>query len=103
MSKPEAAPAPEKTKAESLLGPLLKIAATSMAAQGLRRAADDAARFMVMSLLGVIAASVAMICLSGAAFALLRDHLGTAEAWGIRGAFYALVAIATFLARHRHR
>ena len=102
MSKPEAAPTPEKTKAESLLGPLLKIAATSMAAQGLRRAVDDAARFMVMSLLGVIATSVAMLCLSGAAFVLLRDRFGSAEAWGILGAVYALAAIATFLARHRH-
>ena len=54
--------------AEPVLAPLLKIAATSMAARSLRQATDHAARFMLMSLLGVIAASVALLCLSGAAF-----------------------------------
>ncbi len=85
-----------------MLGPLLKIATTSMAAQGLRRAVDDAARFTLMSLLSVIAACVAILCLSGAAFVLLRDGFGSAEAWGILGAVYALAAIATFVARRRH-
>ena len=84
-----------------MLGPLLKIAATSMAAQGLRQAADDAARFLLMSLLGVLAGAIAMLCLSGAAFVLLSDRMGAAEAWGVLGAFYALAAAVTFMVRRR--
>lgn len=84
-----------------MLAPLLKIVATSMAARGLRQAADDAVRFALMSLLGVLAGAIALLCLSGAAFVLLRDNFGAAEAWGMLGCAYALAAVIAFLARRR--
>ena len=74
-----------------------------MAAQGLRQAADDAARFVLMSLLGILAGAIVMLCLSGAAFVLLSDRLGAAEAWGVLGAFYALAAVGSLLVRRRRR
>ena len=86
-----------------MIAPLLKIAAASMAARTLRQAADDAARLALMSLLGGIALAVGMACLSGAAFVILRDRFGSAEAWGALGAFYAVAALAAFFFARRRR
>lgn len=87
-----------------MIAPLLKIAAVSMAARTLRQAADDAARLVLMSLLGGVALAVGKACLSGAAFVILRDRFGSAEAFGgALGAFYAVAALAAFFfARRRH-
>ena len=86
-----------------MLAPLLKIAAASMAARRLRQTAGEAAHYMLMSVVGAIAASVAVLCLSGAAFVLLRDQYGSAAAWGVLGGFYALAALVTFLFRRSRR
>lgn len=84
-------------EATATLGSALRVAATAAAAGSLRRATDEAKRqFYLMMALGMTAVA-GVICLSAAAFIVLRDQLGTAEAWLLVGIVYLLAAGAVYL------
>ena len=86
------------------LGSALRVAATAAAAGSLRRATDEAKRqFFLMMALGMMAAA-GVVCLSAAAFIVLRDQLGAAEAWLLVGIFYLMAAGAVyFIGQNRSR
>lgn len=86
------------------LGSALRVAATAAAAGSLRRATDEAKKqFFLMMALGMTAAA-GIVCLSAAAFIVLRDQLGTAEAWLLVGVIYLLTAGAVyFISQERPR
>ncbi|UYN96630.1 MAG: hypothetical protein KIT25_06770 [Enhydrobacter sp.] len=87
-----------------MIAPLLKVAASSMAARTLRNAAADAAVRVLLVLGAALGALVAVACFSFAGFTLLHRHLDPAEAWVVMGGIYgALGALLYFAATRRRR
>ena len=86
-----------------MLGPLLRIAASSVAARTLRNAAADAASRAVLVLGAAVGAVIAVFCLSRAALTLLERHMDPAEAWAVIGAFYGVLGGMLYLAATRRR
>jgi hypothetical protein len=91
--------------ATAVLGSALRVAATTAAASSLRRVASEAKMQLSLAILMGVAGLAGVICLSAAAFIVLRDQFGAAEAWSLVGALYLLVAGAVYfigrrLARH---
>jgi len=86
-----------------MIGPLLRLATSAIAARSLREAATEA----VMRALFVIAAFAggvfALVCFTQAAFTLLERELDPASAWAIVGGFYTLLGIALYLVATRRR
>jgi hypothetical protein len=87
----------------ALLGSVLRIAATTAAAGSLRRVADETKRQMLLVILVGIAGTVGALSLSAAAFIVLREQLGAAEAWLLVGVFYSLVAVAVYFLSQKRR
>ena len=82
--------------ATAVLGSALRVAATTAAASSLRRAASEAKMQLSLALLMGVAGLAGVICLSAAAFIVLRDQLGAAEAWSLVGIVYLLLAVAVY-------
>ena len=87
----------------TVLGSVLRAAATRVAAGSLRRVADEAQRQMLFLMLVGISGAVGVLSLSAAAFIVLREQLGAAEAWLLVGVFYSLVAVAVYFLSQRRR
>jgi hypothetical protein len=88
--------------AAAVLGSVLRVAATTAAASSLRRAASEAKTQLLLAILMGVAGMVGVICLSAAAFLVLRDRLGAVEAWSLVGVFYLLLAVAVYFLAQRY-
>ena len=69
--------------ATAVLGSALRVAATTAAASSLRRVASEAKMQLSLAILMGVAGLAGVICLSAAAFIVLRDQFGAAEAWSL--------------------
>jgi hypothetical protein len=87
--------------ATAILGNALRVAATTAAASSLRRAASEAKMQLSLAILMGVAGMAGVICLSAAAFIVLRDQLGAAEAWSLVGVLYLLLAVAVYFIGRR--
>jgi hypothetical protein len=87
--------------ATAILGNALRVAATTAAASSLRRAASEAKMQLSLAILMGVAGLAGVICLSAAAFIVLRDQLGAAEAWSLVGVLYLLLAVAVYFIGRR--
>jgi hypothetical protein len=79
-----------------MIGPLLRVAASAVAARSLRVAAHEAATRSLLTLGAGIAITVGALCLTSAAFIVLERTIDPAGAWAIVGAFWALVGLLYF-------
>ena len=86
-----------------MLGPLLKVAASSVAARTLRNAAADAAARVALILGAVAGAVIAVLCFSRAALTLLERHMDPAEAWAVVGMVYGVLGGMLYFAATRRR
>ena len=86
-----------------MIGPLLRIATTALAARGLREAASAATRRMLLTLAAGVGGSIAVFCFSNAALTLLERAMDPAEAWAIIGGFYCVAGGALYFAATRRR
>jgi hypothetical protein len=86
-----------------LIGPLLSIVTTSLAARGIREAAAAATRRMALTLAAGVVGSIALFCFSNAALTLLEYRMDPAGAWAIIGAFYGIVGGTLYFAATRRR
>jgi hypothetical protein len=84
-----------------VIGPLLTAAASTFAAQGLRKAVVEARRQAIVLAAGTVAMTMGAVCLTGAAFFALAEHIGPAAALGIIGGVYFLAGGLFFLLRRR--
>src|SRR5471032_594115 len=88
----------------ALIGPLLRLATTTLAARGIRDAAAAATRRMLLTLAAGVGAGIAMFCFSNVALTLLERRMDPAEAWAIVGGFYGVAgAVLYFTATRRRR
>jgi hypothetical protein len=87
----------------TILGSVLRIAATRAAAGSLRRVADEAQKQMLLVILVGVSGAVGVLSLSAAAFIVLREQLGAAEAWLLVGVFYSVVAVAVYFLSQKRR
>jgi hypothetical protein len=87
--------------ATAILGNALRVAATTAAASSLRRAASEAKMQLSLAILMGMAGLAGVVCLSAAAFIVLRDQLGAAEAWSLIGVLYLLLAVAVYFIGRR--
>ena len=87
--------------ATAILGNALRVAATTAAASSLRRAASEAKMQLSLAILMGVAGLAGIVCLSAAAFIVLRDQLGAAEAWSLIGVLYLLLAVAVYFIGRR--
>ncbi len=86
-----------------MIGPLLRVAASSVAARSLRVAAEDALTNVLLTLGAAVAVGVGAIFLSFSAYAFLESRLDPAGASAIVGLFWALLGGSYFAATRRRR
>jgi len=86
-----------------MIGPLLRVAASSVAARSLRTAAQDALTNTLLTLGAALAMGVGAIFLSFSAYAFLESRLDPASASGIVGLFWLLSGGGYFAATRRRR
>jgi hypothetical protein len=86
-----------------VIGALLRVAASAVAARSLRGAAHDAATHTLLILGAGAAIAVGAVCLTCAAFVVLARNIDPAGAWAIVGGFWALVGLVYFAAASRRR
>lgn len=87
----------------AMIGPLLSLAATAMAAHSARSAGDAAADVVFRLTLMLGAAAAGAFCLSAAAFVLLERYIDQAAAWGIVGLAYCAAAATLYALDSRRR
>ncbi|MFN4018736.1 MAG: hypothetical protein ACK4JB_25615 [Reyranella sp.] len=86
-----------------MIGPLLRVAASSVAARSLRTAAQDAMASALLSLGAALAIGMGAIFLSFAAYAFLESRLDPAGASAIVGLFWLMAGGGYFAATRRRR
>lgn len=86
-----------------MIGPLLRVAASSVAARSLRTAAQDAFSNALLTLGAALALGVGAIFLSFSAYAFLESRLDPAGASAIVGLFWGSLGGAYFVANRRRR
>ena len=86
-----------------MIGPLLRVAASAVAARSLRMSAHDAATRALLTLGAGAAIAVGALCLSYAALVLLARNMDPAGAWAVVGAFWVLLGLIYFAATSRRR
>ncbi|MBP6769835.1 MAG: hypothetical protein KA171_18795 [Reyranella sp.] len=86
-----------------MIGPLLRVAASSVAARSLRSAAQDAMTAALLSLGAALAIGVGSVFLSFSAYAFLESRLDPAGASAIVGLFWLLAGGSYFAATRRRR
>jgi hypothetical protein len=87
----------------SLIGPLLRMASTALAARGLREAAANAKRRALLTAGAGVGGSVALFCFSNVALTLLERRMDPAESWAILGGVYGVAGGALYFAATRRR
>jgi TRAP-type C4-dicarboxylate transport system permease small subunit len=83
-----------------VIGPLLTAAASTFAAQGLRKAVEMRRQAIALGA-AAVAMAMGLICLTGAAFFVLRQSMSPAEALAILAGVYFLAGGLFILARRR--
>jgi hypothetical protein len=86
-----------------MMGPLLRVAASSVAARSLRTAAQDALTRALLTLGAALAVSIGSVFLSFSAYAFLETRLDPAGASAIVGLFWLLAGGGYFAASRRRR
>ena len=86
-----------------MIGPLLRVAASSVAARSLRTDAQDALSNALLTLGAALALGVGAIFLSFSAYAFLESRLDPAGASAIVGLFWVSLGGAYFVANRRRR
>ena len=86
-----------------MIGPLLRVAASSVAARSLRTAAQDAVNRALLTVGAALAIAVGAIFLTFSALSFLESQLNPAGASAIVGAFWGLLGLAYFVATRRRR
>ena len=86
-----------------MIGPLLRVAASSAAARSLRTAAQDAVNRVLLTVGAALAVAVGTIFLTFSALSLLESQLNPAGASAIVGAFWGLLGLGYFVATRRRR
>ncbi len=86
-----------------MLGPLLRIASTALAARGLREAASAATRRALLTAGAGVGGGIALFCFSNAALTLLERRMDPAEAWALLGGVYGIAGGALYFAATRRR
>lgn len=86
-----------------MIGPLLRVAASTAAARSLRTTAQDAMTRALLTVGAALAIGVSAVCLSFSAFALLESEINPAGASAIVGAFWGLLGLGYFVATRRRR
>ena len=86
-----------------MIGPLLRVAASSVAARSLRTAAEDALSNAILTVGAALALGVGALFLSFSAYAFLESRLDPAGASAIVGLFWASLGGAYFVANRRRR
>jgi MYXO-CTERM domain-containing protein len=86
-----------------MIGPLLRVAASSVAARSLRTAAQDAMTSALLALGAALAMAVGAVFLSFSAYAFLESRLDPASASGIVGLFWLLAGGGYFAVARRRR
>ena len=86
-----------------MIGPLLRVAASAVAARSLRNAAHDAAMRTLLAMGAALAVGVGAVCLTCAAYIVLARNLDPAAAWGILGAFWGVAGLLYFAVASRRR
>lgn len=86
-----------------MIGPLLRVAASAVAARSLRVVAHDAATRALLTLGAAAAVTVGAVFLTCSAFILLERNLDAAGAWAILGVFWGMAGLFYFVAARRRR
>jgi hypothetical protein len=86
-----------------MIGPLIRVAASTVAARSLRTATQDALNGALLTLGAALALGVGSIFLSFSAFAFLASGLDAAGAAAIVGFFWLLAGASYFAATRRRR
>ena len=86
-----------------MIGPLLRVAASSVAARSLRATAQEALNNALLTVGAALALGVGAIFLSFSAYAFLESRLDPAGASAIVGLFWASLGGAYFVANRRRR
>ncbi|MGQ3297668.1 hypothetical protein [Reyranella sp.] len=86
-----------------MIGPVLRVAANSVAARSLRAAADSALNNALLTLGAALAVAVGATFLSFSAYAFLESRLDHAGASAIVGLFWAMLGGSYFVATRRRR
>ena len=86
-----------------MIGPLLRLATSAIAARNLRDAATDALMRALLAIAAFAGGVFALICFTQVAFTLLEREIDPAGVWAIVGGFYALAGIALYLVATRRR
>ena len=88
---------------ESALGPLLRLAAASMAGRAIKNAAAEATQHVLGTLAAALTGVVGLFCFSTAALILMERHMDPAAAWAAMGCFYGLLGCGVYLLATRRR
>jgi len=86
-----------------MIGPLLRVAASSVAARSLRMAAQDALTNALLALGAALALAVGAAFLSFSAYVFLASRLDPAGASAVMGLFWLLAGGSYFVATRRRR
>lgn len=86
-----------------MIGPLLRIASTTIAARSIRQAAAEATNRAILTLAAGVGGIVAAFCFTRAGLTVLEHRIDPAEAWAIVGGFYAILGGALYFAASRRR
>ena len=86
-----------------MIGLLLRLATTTLAARSLREAANDAVTRALLAVAAVAGGIFAVVCFTRAGLTVLERQVGPAEAWAIVGLAYALMGGILYFAASRRR
>ncbi len=86
-----------------MIGPLLRVAASTAAARSLRVAAHEVLTHAALTLAAALAVGIGAVFLSFSAFAAIERHLDPAAASAIVGGFWAVLGGSYFVAARRRR
>lgn len=80
-----------------MIGPLLRVAASTAATRSLRNAANDAMNRALLTLGAALSIAIGAIFLTAAAWSLIERQLDPASASAIVGAFWAVLGGCYFV------
>lgn len=86
-----------------MIGPMLRVAASTAAARSLRTAAHDALNRTLLTIGAALAVAVSAIFLTFSVLSLLETQFSPAGASAIVGAFWGLLGAGYFVATRRRR
>jgi len=86
-----------------MIGPLLRLATTTVGARSMRAAAAEVATRASLGVAAGLGGMAALFCFSTAGLTLLERRLDPAEAWAVLGAVYGVAGGALYFATIRRR